>query len=165
MKSFFEKKITHKSLSFMLDDSAKLIDLVLDSDDGEEIKAKFKLKNVCAQLGEPLIQRLENTLGILNMSKREFLELAIIEALNKADLIMKEVGLPEYLEEASSHQLKSGLKVIDIIEKDGETFLTYEIHAPLELGAEDVDGDISTFKVGDKLEKRGDKYVKVEEVA
>jgi hypothetical protein len=164
MKSIFEQKITHKSLSFMLDDSSKILDLVLDSESGEEIKTAFKMKNVCAQLGEPLIQRLENTLGILDMSKREFLELAIIEALDKVDLIMRDVGLNDFLEEISkpSTEPMQGLRIVDVIEKDGETFAQIEVIAPFSVDSNDIQGE---FKVGDIFEKRGDKYVKVEEAA
>lgn len=102
-KSIFEQKITHKVLSFKLDESAKLIDLLLDDPDASEnFKKQLKLKNVCAQLQEPLVNRLESTLSILSMSKREFLELAIIEALDKSDLIMKDCGIDDFLQQNTS---------------------------------------------------------------
>jgi hypothetical protein len=101
-KSKLEQKLMHKSLGFMLDDSAKLIDIVLEDSGNDEIKAKFK--NVCAMLSEPLIKRLEDTLGLLGISKREFLELAIIDALDKADLAIEESGLKNYLQDMALHQ-------------------------------------------------------------
>lgn len=52
-------------------------------------------KTVCAPISIPLFERLTNTLSILEISKRSFIESAIIEALNKADEIMKEVDVFE----------------------------------------------------------------------
>jgi hypothetical protein len=95
-KSILEQKLTYKALGFMFDDSDRLLDHMIESGN-EDVKKHFK--NVCAALSMPLIERLENTLGLLNMSKREFFELAIIEALNKADEVMKEVGVDDYIEE------------------------------------------------------------------
>jgi len=100
-KSILEQKITYKALGFMLDDSGVLIDHALENP-SPELKARFK--NVCAMISEPLTTRLENTLGLLRMSKREFLEAAIIEALDKADLIMEECGVDDYLEGLAAHQ-------------------------------------------------------------
>lgn len=102
MKSRFEQKLTLQALRFKFDDSSKLIDLALEGPESEELKTKLKIKNVCAALSGELVERLENTLGILNMSKREFFEMAIIEALDKADSIMDDVGIDDYLEELAS---------------------------------------------------------------
>lgn len=54
-----------------------------------------EFKTVCAPISIPLFDRLTNTLSILEVSKRTFIEAAIIEALNKADQIMKEVDVFE----------------------------------------------------------------------
>jgi len=53
------------------------------------------LKNVSAVISDELFSRLENTLAILDISKRSFIELAIINALDQADLIMSEVDVFE----------------------------------------------------------------------
>lgn len=98
MKSRFEQKLTLQALRFKFDDSAKLIDAVFDGPEGDELKTKLKMKNVCTPLAGELVERLENTLGILNMSKREFLELAVIEALDKAQAILDEVGFEDELQ-------------------------------------------------------------------
>lgn len=104
-KSILEQKLTYKALGFMLDDSGLFIDHILEQPGNDEVKAKFK--NVCAMLSEPLTKRLEDTLSLLRITKREFLEAAIIEALDRADLIMQECGLSDYLEELADHQANS----------------------------------------------------------
>lgn len=52
-------------------------------------------KTVCTPLSIPLFDRLSNTLSILDISKRKFIEAAIVEALNKADEIMSQVDVFE----------------------------------------------------------------------
>lgn len=55
-----------------------------------ELSPEVKLQNVCAKIGLPLVERLESTLSILSMSKREFIEIAIISALDETDRIFAE---------------------------------------------------------------------------
>lgn len=43
------------------------------------------LKNVCAKLSVELSDRLDNVTGLLNMSKREFIEMSLIQALDHAE--------------------------------------------------------------------------------
>jgi hypothetical protein len=54
-----------------------------------------EFKTVCAPLSIPLFDRLTNTLSILDISKRAFIEAAIILALNEADEIITEVDVFE----------------------------------------------------------------------
>jgi hypothetical protein len=96
MRTNLEQRMIQKALAFKFDDSDKLLDSVLESSGHDEIKKKFK--NVCAMLSEPLVNRLENTLGILSISKREFIEMALIEALDKADKVMDEFGIDDFIE-------------------------------------------------------------------
>lgn len=49
------------------------------------------LRNVCAKLSVELVDRLDNSLSILSMSKREFIEMALIEALDKVDVVLEEI--------------------------------------------------------------------------
>lgn len=58
----------------------------------------FKVQNVCAKLAQPLVDRLDEALGVLGMTKRDFIELALIEALDKVDQVLKDTGAFEYLE-------------------------------------------------------------------
>lgn len=104
MKSILEKKLTYKALGF-LHEKDFLIESLLENP-SPEVQTQFKIKNVCAAISGPLVERLENTLSILHMTKREFLESAIIDALDKADLVMEEYGVTEYLDELAEHQSK-----------------------------------------------------------
>lgn len=54
-----------------------------------------EIKTVCAPIAIELFDRLTETLTLLDISKRRFIEAAIIEALDKADAIMAEVDIFE----------------------------------------------------------------------
>jgi len=86
-KSAFDQFIQYKALSLKFDDSATFLDMILESDEGK----KLPLRNVCAKLHESLIERLDNTINNLGVSKRQFIEYAIIEALDRADEIIGDV--------------------------------------------------------------------------
>lgn len=58
----------------------------------------FKLQNVCAKLAQPLVDRLDQALGVLDMTKRDFIELALIEALNKVDQVLTDTNAFEYVD-------------------------------------------------------------------
>lgn len=62
----------------------------------------MKLQNVCAKLDQSLVDRLDNALGVLEMTKREFIELALIEALNKVDAILDETHAFEFIDARSA---------------------------------------------------------------
>lgn len=62
----------------------------------KELSAHPEIKTVCAPISVPLFDRLTNTLSMLDISKRSFIESAIIEALNRADAIMDEVDVFEH---------------------------------------------------------------------
>lgn len=107
-KSHFEQRIAYKTLDFIVggaNDGASMDYFLKNDPDNPDINSHFK--NVCAKLSLPLIERLENTLGLLRMSKREFLELAIYEALDKVDIITAEYGLDDYLESISEQQVEA----------------------------------------------------------
>lgn len=107
--SSLDQKLLHKVLDYKFKSSgASAIDGVLnDPVNQEAIKGKFK--NVCAYIHEPLTIRLEETLAVLNMSKREFLEVAIIEALDRADSIIKEVDAFEFDRAIEEQHVKEGV--------------------------------------------------------
>lgn len=101
----FTQFIQHKSLAFKFDDSGKFMDMILnDPDQGPEVEAKLELKNVCAKLPPVLVDRLDKTINTLSISKREFIQYALIEALDRADEIMKEVDITEFLREQNEAQ-------------------------------------------------------------
>lgn len=66
--------------------------------DGEAID-KLQLKNVCAKVSQQLADRLDNMCGVLDLSKRRFIEAAIINALDEADRVAAEVKMFEHFEE------------------------------------------------------------------
>ena len=61
----------------------------------EAKKYPEELKNISGVISRSLSDRLENTIGILDISKRAFLELALINALDRADEIMASVNIWE----------------------------------------------------------------------
>lgn len=71
-----------------------------------------EIKTVCAPISIELFERLTNTLSILDISKRSFIEAALIAALDRADVIMSEVDIFEHQQppaeavEAADRQMK-----------------------------------------------------------
>lgn len=52
-------------------------------------------KTVCAPISIPLFDRLNDALNLLDMSKRSFIELALIHALDEVDKVIAEVNVFE----------------------------------------------------------------------
>jgi hypothetical protein len=94
MKSLLEQKLIQKTLDAKFAYS-EIASAVIE-DASIELKEKNG-KNVCVYLAKPVVERLENTLSWLSMKKGDFFELAILEALEKADSIMDEYELIETL--------------------------------------------------------------------
>lgn len=94
--------------SMTLDDMERMIEagsLLKSDDDGKTVRptsleeiSPIPLRNVCAKLSVQLVERLDNALGILDISKRQFIELALIEALDKVDQVLEDVDAFEYCE-------------------------------------------------------------------
>lgn len=96
----FHQFIQYKALDRMYSaGNSKFFETVIASDPA--FAEKNKMRNVCALIHTELFDRLENTCAYLDISKREFIESAVIEALNMADAITKEVGLDAYFDAAS----------------------------------------------------------------
>lgn len=93
MSTRLEQKLLQKSLNRKFDEAKERIVEEAINDFAKRKDAPIKVKNVCAYCTEPLVERLENTLKNLKMTKREFVTFAIIDALDKADNIMNEVGV------------------------------------------------------------------------
>lgn len=64
-----------------------------------EEASSIPVRNVCAKLSVPLVERLDQALSVLEISKRQFIELAIIEALNKVDQVLADVDAFEYIDQ------------------------------------------------------------------
>lgn len=55
----------------------------------------LEIRNVCAKVPASLVAELDNTLSILQMKKRDFVEMALRDALERADKIIHDVGALE----------------------------------------------------------------------
>ena len=114
--SYFDQYIQFRALKFKFDSmntglisidqveaSIRGGSLHHSDDDGKTMRAAvleeiFPVKNVCAKLGVPLVDRLDNTLSTLGISKREFIEMSLIEALDRVDKHLADVDAFEYID-------------------------------------------------------------------
>ncbi len=113
----FKQYIQYKALDFKFATAGNSIDqlerLVAGGSVGHAVDGQFvpaqtleevcpiPLRNVCAKLSVELVDRLDNALGVLSMSKRQFIEMAIIEALDEVDKVLQDVDAFEYVEARS----------------------------------------------------------------
>lgn len=112
--TYFKQYIQYKALDFKFATAGNSIDqlesLVAGGSVGHAVDGQFvpaqtleevcpiPLRNVCAKLSVELVDRLDNALSVLSMSKRQFIEMAIIEALDEVDKVLQEVDAFEYVE-------------------------------------------------------------------
>lgn len=61
-------------------------------------------KQVCSTLSHELVTRMENVLAILGMTKRQLIEMAIIEALDEAEEIIERLGVLDFHDESEVQQ-------------------------------------------------------------
>lgn len=95
MRSPLDALITEKSLHVVSGGGSKdLLDHlgVLDKADAGLIK------NVCAKVSTQLADEIDNICNVLDISKRRFLEAAMLEAVQKAKAIMDAEGVWESLD-------------------------------------------------------------------
>jgi len=59
---------------------------------------QLQLRNVCAKLAPELADRLDSMVSVLGISKRLFIERALIDALDHCDEIIAAHGVPEEIE-------------------------------------------------------------------
>lgn len=88
--SHLNEFLTHKMLSIKLkhDD---LIDVLEDDGIPEP-----SIKNVCVKLLVPIADRIDFTVERLQITKRSFIQAALINAMNEADRLWKELELDQY---------------------------------------------------------------------
>lgn len=102
----FHQKIQYHALHLMYGvNGGKIAESMLAAD--PTLAEKIKLRNVCALIPNDLFERLESTCGLLDISKREFIQSAIEEALDLADKVMEETGLDDHLEALAQEQAKA----------------------------------------------------------
>lgn len=69
-----------------------------DFDFAGELSDSKEMKNVCAKLPTELSDRIDNLVSFLGVSKRLWLEAAILDALEQSGRILKEEGVHEMLQ-------------------------------------------------------------------
>lgn len=70
--------------------NTRLLDHVLRGDEAEQVREAFKLKRIQFDASPELFERLENTCAALDCSKREFLDMAVVDAIEKAQRVFSE---------------------------------------------------------------------------
>ena len=63
------------------------------SDLPENMYSATNFKNVCAKVAPQVADDIDNICGLLSISKRRFVEAALLSALDEAKRIMREEGL------------------------------------------------------------------------
>lgn len=102
-----DQKLLQKALNFKYNETQELITDQAVEDLSKLDISKIKVKNICAYVPLDFADRLETILGILKISKREFVTLALEEAMSKADSVMDDLGVTAHLEELAEYQSKS----------------------------------------------------------
>jgi len=64
--------------------SAPLLDQVCETG-----SPSIPSKQVCTTLAQPVVDRMESLLAVLSMSKRQFIEMAILEAMDQAEHVLE----------------------------------------------------------------------------
>jgi len=91
-RTWIDSIVTEKALHIVNGhDNAKVFDHIYASNDLPE------LKNVCAKLSVKLSDDIDQICGLLDISKRSFIEAALIDALAKANQIIEDEGVHEGL--------------------------------------------------------------------
>lgn len=65
-------------------------------------EAPLPLRNVCAKLAPELAERIDRTVSVLGISKRLFIERALIEALDQVDAILDAHEVPQEIEDRAN---------------------------------------------------------------
>lgn len=70
--------------------NSDFVDALLQGESGEKIKSDFLTKRLQFDCHPDLYSQVESICGLLDCSKRQFLEMAVIDALEKAERIYME---------------------------------------------------------------------------
>lgn len=99
----FHQYVTYKTLGQMYSFGESNSDFAMQIAPPDVLKQH--MRNVCAMVPNHLFDSLEGMCTDLEISKRKFVEMALIEAIAKAKQIMEEVGMHDYISDAiESHQ-------------------------------------------------------------
>ena len=93
-RSPLDALVTEKTLSrISVARNAQIVDLIASG--RIETSEPLPLKNVCAKVIPELADEIDEICGLLDISKRAFIEAAFLEAVSKARSIMEAEGLFE----------------------------------------------------------------------
>lgn len=67
--------------------NSDFLDHILNGEQGQQVKAEFLTKRLQFDCHPELYQEVEQLCGLLKCSKRQFLEMAVIDALAKAETV------------------------------------------------------------------------------
>lgn len=96
MRSPLDALVTEKALHLVSGSgNADLLDHLGVVDQVENVG---QIKNVCAKVSSQLADEIDNIVNVLDISKRRFLEAAMIEAVQKAKAIMDAEGVWQALD-------------------------------------------------------------------
>ena len=70
--------------------NSDLLDALMHGESGEKIKTEFLTKRLQFDCTPELYAHVERICGLLNCSKRKFLEMAVVDALDKAETVFME---------------------------------------------------------------------------
>ncbi len=89
----FDELIKLKALQLKADQTgASLMEALGESQlELPEVTEGLKLRQVCAMVSPALFQELEGTCELLGITKRKFVEVSLIDAMNRAAVIVSEV--------------------------------------------------------------------------
>ncbi len=89
MRTSLDSLVTEKSLS--------LVNTAVSGDFPEQLHELGGLKNVCAKVSPQLVEEIDNVCSFLGISKRRFLEAALIDAVAQAHQIIEREGVADAL--------------------------------------------------------------------
>jgi hypothetical protein len=82
-----------------------IIDALIDPQNASVVAdsetMQTSIKNVCAKVHVSLADRVDHVCSRLNMSKRSFLEAAMIQACDTFEAIYEELGMDDYYEQVA----------------------------------------------------------------
>jgi hypothetical protein len=88
----FDELIRYKALHLKyITANSGLMDMVA----ADELSHNIPMKNVCALITQELFDDLTNTCSLLDISKRSFIEAALIDALGRAEEIVEKENVYE----------------------------------------------------------------------
>ena len=97
----FDQFIQYRALAFKFEDF-KAVDHALEN---PEVVERLKLRTVCTGIAPSVFDDLECLCNLLEISKRRFAELALIEAIEKANFILQQVDAFEFARQDQAGEL------------------------------------------------------------